>query len=320
MVVGMKKYNFERMPQTYDEAVLLLNEFSTYKSVYEFAKDLSIHGKSLWRRIKRAEEIVAVPIAKEPVIMFWDIETAMMENIVKTYDLKMYSNYLPHKTISRPVTIVCASWKQKGKNTIGVSSVLHDKKRFKECHYDDYTVVKALADVVNHADIIVAHNGDKFDWRRLQARCLYHGIPAPKKPLMIDTLKIARREFYLESNSLSYLARYLKIDDKDETPDWYKVFEGDVDEIKNCIEYNKQDVLVLEQIYLRLLNLGYIRNHPNLNVIQQTTDCCKACGHDKLKEIGFEDKTTTRYKLLRCDNCNTINRHRVNVSGKINLR
>lgn len=285
----------------------------------EMARELKIDVASISRRVLRAREIIGdlkedIP-KKQAKILFWDIETAMMENITRTYQLKLNQKYLSHKGITRPVTIVCASWKYRGKNAIGSSSVLNDKERFSKCHYDDYAVIRSLVSVIEDSDIIVAHNGDKFDWRKFQGRCVYHGIRAPKKPIMIDTLKISRKEFDIESHSLSYLAKYLGVDEKDESPDWGKVFDGDVDEIKACLEYNKQDVLVLEAVYNRLLELGYIRNHPNLNIILDTHNNCKACSHNSLSSVGFEHKNTTKYELLRCDKCNTINRYRVNMGG-----
>lgn len=236
-----------------------------------------------------------------PIIKIGDIETGKGYLEVPFYQLKQYSNYLSHKYIKRHPWIVCASFLDLGRKRADSFSVLDSKTRFKKCHYDDYAVTKWCRDQLNECDIFIAHNGEPFDWKFIIGRCLVHGIEPPKKPIIIDTLKIARKEFKIASNSLDYLARYLGVDAKGQSPDWDKIKDGDVAEIKRCIKYNKQDCYVLRDVYLKLR--PYATNHPNLNALlnEQDHDVCPKCAHWDLLRQGFHYTKAGKYQQYQCD-------------------
>lgn len=213
-------------------------------------------------------------------LAFWDIETAKMQLSHQVYDLKMYSKYLPADAITRPRWMPCASWKLQGKDHVHSVSVLDDPKRFKKDYSDDYHVVKSLSDMMQTVDAIVAHNGDQFDWKILTARLLYHGLPPIPRVQTVDTLKIARTQFRLESNSLRYLAWYLKLSEqKDKTPDWNLVSAGDTRELEKCLRYNRIDVRVLERVYDRLAPFSKIK-------LYYGDEQCPLCGSQKYHSKG----------------------------------
>lgn len=241
-------------------------------------------------------------IATMPKTLLWDIETGKGYAEVPFYQLKQFSKYINHKYIKRHPWIVCASFMNlyDTEEAVKTHSVLDDKERFKECFHDDYYVVSKCADIINSADILIAHNGDSFDWKFFVGRCLAHNIEPPQKPTLIDTLKIARKEFRVASNTLSYLARYLGVEDKDESPDWDKIKDGDVDEINHCISYNKVDVVVLKRVYERLR--PYSTNHPNINPMLSGVhhNTCTKCGHWDLVKEGFRYTKAGKYQQYRC--------------------
>lgn len=217
-----------------------------------------------------------------------------------TYSLKMYSQYIDPKWVVRPVTIVCGAWKYLGKKKVHNTSVLDDMTRFNKCSWDDLHVVKELHKMITDADILVAHNGDKFDWKVFIGRCMYHDLPPPPKPLMIDTLKSVRKEAMLLSNKLSYLAEHFELGEKGQTPNWDKIAQGDIKEIRRCVKYNKQDVTEQEKLYLRLR--PYMTNHPNTNVMRPE-DGCQACGSSNLVTSKTR-KTKTGVKVqYQCKDC-----------------
>jgi hypothetical protein len=75
-------------------------------------------------------------------------------------------------------------------------------------------------------------------------------------------------------------------------PDAWKVME----------KYNKQDVILLEKVYERLLPwLG--RNHPNRNLYNSTG--CPTCGNAKLQKRGFSYTTTGTFQRFQCTHCGT---------------
>lgn len=230
-------------------------------------------------------------------IAFWDIEIAKMQLSHQVYDLKMYSKYLPSDAITRPRWMPCASWKFQGSNHVHSVCVLDDPKRFKKDYSDDYHVVKTLSDMMEKTDVIVAHNGDNFDWKILTARLLYHGLPPAPRIQSVDTLKIARTQFRLESNALRYLAWYLKLDEqKGETPDWDLISSGDEAEIRRCLKYNRCDVRVLEKIYDQLAPFSKIK-------IYHGDEQCPVCGSEKNIARGkakTKAKSQWRYSCQDC--------------------
>ena len=241
------------------------------------------------------------PISSDPKILLWDVETMKMRIEMDTYQLKQYSSYLNWKDIKRPVTIFCVAWQWLDQPIISSTSVLNDMDRFEDCYWDDYIVIKTIHALIEEADVIIAHNGDGFDWKMFAGRCLYHGFPSPKKPLMIDTLKIARKEFRLESNTLGYLCKFLGVEDKMHSPNWDKIAQGDIEEIQTAVRYCRGDIRALRGVYEKLR--PYASNHPNLNVILQGVHhhTCPKCSHWDQKPRGYLYTKAGKYRRFQCN-------------------
>lgn len=254
-----------------------------------------------------------------PRILLWDIEKTRMRLQLDVYQLKLYSKYLPHQAVVRDGWLPCAAWKWLGDNYIASTSVLNDPERFEECFYDDYHVVKTLHELISNADVIVAHNGDNFDWKELMARCIMHGLAPPPKPRMIDTLKVARREFRFPSNSLAYLAKKAGVAEKMKAPNWDLVMEGDADEIKRADTYCRGDIRSLEGVYLWLK--PYMRNHPNLNAIMTGAPphSCPSCGHWDVQRRGFRYTNAGKYQRYQCLGCGSWSQDKKNIK-KVELK
>lgn len=210
-------------------------------------------------------------------ILFWDIETAQMELTLKTYSLKTYSKYLPSSAITRPIWMPCAAWQWRGEKKVHSVSVLDDPKRFKKNYSDDFHVVKTLHGLMEEADIIIAHNGDNFDWKELNKAIVCHDLPPMPHVRKIDTLKMARGHFRFEGNDLRYLARRLGVAQKDDPPNWDKVSSGDVAAIKECIAYNKKDIAPLVGVFEKLYPHAKVKLH---------TSGCPYCGSGRIIRRG----------------------------------
>lgn len=217
------------------------------------------------------------------------------------YQRKLYSPFLNSDAIKTPIWIVCAGWKWVGSNAIGSVSVLHDKERFKKNHRDDYHVVKVIHSLLMKTDILVGHNIDKFDLRQIRKRCIVHGFE-PLKPIQtVDTLKLARQIGDFEANDLRYLARLFGLDQKGDSPDWDKISDGDEEEIRKCVEYNKQDIRVSEGIYLKLR--GWAKNRPNVSLYNKGVEhtVCPVCNGNTKPDAPFYT-STRKYNGYRCEN------------------
>ena len=105
-----------------------------------------------------------------------------------------------HDNILHERAIICICYKWEGERTV---HSLEWKKG------DDKDLLKRFLKVALEADELVAHNGDKFDIKWFNTRCLKHGLEPPPIWKTVDTLVIARRRFYFNSNRLDYLGKYL---------------------------------------------------------------------------------------------------------------
>lgn len=236
-----------------------------------------------------------------PRTLLFDIETAKARYEFYTYSLKQHSKFLNPDYVTRPVWLVCAAWKWVGDNFVGSTSVLKDPERFKKAYYDDYHVVKTLHDLISNADIIVAHNGDNFDWKMLKTRALFHGLPPIKKPQMVDTLKICR-QFRFESASLRYVNRYLGIAEKEESPDWDLIAVGDEEEIRKCERYCRGDIRALEDLHRKIT--PWANNYPNFSLYTGTKHTvCTRCGSDDVIKKGFHFTIAGKYQSYSCNTC-----------------
>jgi DNA polymerase elongation subunit (family B) len=181
---------------------------------------------------------------------------------------------------------------------------LPDFKTYKKDKENDKELVKKLHDLMSKADVICAHNGDNFDIKKSNARFIYHGLTPPPPHKTVDTLKVARKHFSFNSNRLNDLCTYLGIGQKVETGGfklWKGCMNGDMKSWKKMCAYNKQDVVILEKLYLKLL--PWIENHPNMNLYNNTDKKCPNCGSSSLQKHGIAFKRSMKYVRYQCNQC-----------------
>lgn len=181
---------------------------------------------------------------------------------------------------------------------------LPDFKGYKKDPENDKELVKALWDLFNEADIIIAHNGDKFDIRKANAKFLEHGLGVPSPYKTIDTLKVARRHFALNSNKLDDLGQLLGVGRKVKHSGfalWKGCMGGDSSSWRKMKGYNKQDVILLENVYLKLR--PWMSTHPNVNIYSGKVAACPKCGEHALRRNGVRRTQTTVYQQMICNKC-----------------
>lgn len=187
-----------------------------------------------------------------PKILFYDLEIALKVG----YFYDQWKTNIPHTRIKHHSFIISAAWQWGHEDEVHSISVLDSKARFKKNHRDDYSVVKKLCSIMNEADGAVAHNGDRFDMKELNASIVRHGLTPVHSVTQIDTLKIARSKFkFSGGNSLANLCSFLEIPAekaKIEEAEWIAACEGDRDAIEKIVKYNKNDIACLKQVYDKL--------------------------------------------------------------------
>lgn len=195
---------------------------------------------------------------------------------------------------------------------LGENTILSNRIKTKG---DDSELVLELAELMDQADVLVAHNAKKFDIPLIKTRMLELGLTPNLPAKVVDTLKIAKAEFKFPSNSLDNIAAYLGLSRKVEHSGfelWKRCMNMEDAAFDEMLEYNIQDVLVLEQVYLKLR--AWHKTHPNLSIYHEDNEPrCVCCGSDDLVKVNKKYKTqTSSYDILVCGDCGKPNRTRKN--------
>jgi hypothetical protein len=178
---------------------------------------------------------------------------------------------------------------------------------------DDKRISATLWEYIDAADVIVAHNGIKFDLPKINTRFLLHGLKPPAPYQTIDTCLVARKKFGFEHNKLDYLAERLGLPRKIDTEFqlWIDCMMGHSEALLEMITYNKQDVLILEEVYVAMRS--WIPVHPNMGLFvtaEQGQLICPVCGNVKTEYVGYYSTPVNQYKAFRCQDCGAIGRSR----------
>lgn len=235
-------------------------------------------------------------------ILLYDLETSYIITREKKWGI--YDENPIAREILADVQILCFAYKWLGEDEIHVVSQ-DDLPGYEPGVNNDFMVVASLWKLFGEADIVIAHNGDQFDQKKTNARLAIHDLDPPSNYFQVDTKKVAKRYFGFSSNKLSDLAIALGLDHKADAggiKTWDGCLEGDPKAWAHMKEYNKQDVKVLEEVYLKLR--PWIANHPNIGLIDRgDPDSCENCGGTSLHKRGTRYTNRRRYHRLRCNTC-----------------
>lgn len=172
-------------------------------------------------------------------------------------------------------------------------------------HENEKEMLEDLWEILNYADIIVAHNAEKFDVAKINAKFFEHGIKPPSPYKVVDTLKVAKTYFNLSSNKLNYITKLIERGEKLKTDFelWLKVMEGDEQARQYMLDYNGVDIILLQDVYLAML--PWIKNHPNLGLYNKNKDDphCSKCNSTNMKKDGTVKLTAGIYQQYRCKEC-----------------
>jgi hypothetical protein len=219
------------------------------------------------------------------------------------------SNY-PGQTMKATITtLICVGWKELGgKKTHCINA--WDFPEWEKDINNDKKVCKAIHEVLKDADAVITHNGVRFDWKHIQTRFLIHGLPPLPKIKHIDTCLIARRNFLSFNNRLGYLGEWLASDTKLENGGWelwVKVSKRVKKAQKLMTKYCKQDVDLLEKVFLKLR--PFIKNLPNTNIDRtEEGKVCPTCGSIDIRANGWAYTSSTKYPRFFCKHCKSYSR------------
>lgn len=234
---------------------------------------------------------------KKTKILFFDIES--MSNLGYIWG-KYEQNVIEYE---REFYMLCFAYKWLGQSKVSAYS-LPDFKNYRKDKYNDKDLVTKLWELFNEADIVVAHNGDSFDIRMANARFAFHGLPPPSPYKTVDTKKVAKRYFRFNSNKLDDLGNYFGLGRKIDTGGfelWLGCVNNDPMSWYKMVKYNKQDIVLLEKIYNKLL--PWIVNHPNRNLYESTTCNCPNCGSSNMIRHKTRISRTGMRQQWQCKDC-----------------
>ena len=225
-------------------------------------------------------------------ILLYDIEVS--RDVVEGYGNKWEFKVV--KTV-RHQELMCFAYKWLGTSKIHYVS-RHD--------FDDYSsFVAALRDILDEADITIAHNGNRFDNKMANRFFIKEGFGPVSPYKSIDTLQVARSTFKFQSNGLNDLGEYLGLGKKENIgyADLEDEFMNNPSKKVESLmrKYNIQDVVLLEKLYMKLL--PYIKNHPNIGDITQLDGVCPKCGSKELEKRGFNTRRSGKVQRYQCMGC-----------------
>ena len=237
--------------------------------------------------------------------MFWDIETS--PNIVSSWRIG-YKINLSAENIIKERSIICICWKWEDEE-----EVFHLRWDKDQC--DKSMLIKFVKEL-QKAHEIIGQNSDKFDEKWIKTRCIFHDIPAMPKYKSIDTLKIARKTFNFNSNRLDYMGKYLGVGQKIKTEFdlWTKViFNKDKKALDFMVDYCKQDVLLLEQVYKKLQKYSEQATHKAVALGGERWECPHCtCEEVKIENTRYSKSGIATTQMI-CKSCKRY----FNVSEKI---
>lgn len=269
--------------------------------------------RSIRSALSRWREEGTIQTQKKPAkVLLFDIETAPMIAYTWSRFPKMIGDHM----LKQDWYVInwAAKWLFDDKM---MSGVVTPKESVRQ---DDRRIVTEMWNLLNEADIVITHNGDKFDIRMLNGRFIKYGLNLPMPYQSIDTYKAARKRLNLPSLKLNYIAEFLGVGKKMTTSfDWWvKSMEGSQEHLSLMDIYCQQDVKVLEEVYLQLR--PFIQPHPNLGLyIESDVHTCPSCGSSNLKKEGTYNTAVNQYDAFRCGDCGSITRSRKSRSTNENV-
>lgn len=226
----------------------------------------------------------------KPKILLLDIETSPN----KAYVWGMWDQNIAHEQVIESSSVLCWSAKWLDRRGIIFESIQHQKPKLMLLH---------IHVLLGRADVVVHFNGLKFDIPTLNKEFIQLGFSPPAPYKQIDLLQVCRHAFRFNSNKMTNVTDTLGIGKKVKHEGfqlWVSCMEGNEQAWKTMERYNRQDVKLLEALYLRLR--PWIAKHPNLGVYQ-ANPACTNCGSLKVQSRGKEVALTQWYYRYQCQDC-----------------
>ena len=247
------------------------------------------------------------PDPNSPVIGFYDIETA------PKVGLYWGPNY--QTNIAKQVAgteILSFAYRYEGEESSHVVGAWQDPEwepGILKRDRDEWLMQRLWA-FFDSVDVVVAHNGDKFDQKKANARFLRYGMTPPSPYIEVDTLKLSRTFFGLDSHKLDDLAAHLGLEGKVSHSGidlWEGVMLGNHKDQEKMLVYNARDTDLLAEVFPLLepwvgFN-GRGRKFNRLLWLPEMELRCPNCLSWDLAANGYRPTGTAKKQSYICNQC-----------------
>lgn len=254
-------------------------------------------------------------MSRKPRILSLDIETSP----VMGYVWSLWKQNVGLNQIAKEWCILsfCAKW-------LGDDRVIYHDTSQQRNKEDDKHLVRKLWRLLDRADIVVAQNGVRFDVKKINARFILLGMPPPSPFRVVDTMLEARKNFGFTSNKLEWLTDKLCTTHKKQKHKkfpgfelWRECLSGNPEAWAEMREYNVDDVLSLEELYLVMR--PWMSGHPNVGNYDDKPGNgpkCPHCGSTNVRRKGLRHTQVGQYPRYHCQGCGAWSRGRLTTNTK----
>lgn len=255
---------------------------------------------------------------KGPRIAVLDIETSLMLG----YFFGTFKQNISLDCIKQDWNMLsfCAKW-------YGVPDIFYDDIREQKNPTKDIRLCRQLHRILREADIVVAHNGKRFDMRKIRARMAHNRMDPIPNVRVIDTLTESRKQFGFTSQKLIYLSDKFGPEGERKSEHgkypgiklWLACQSGDLEAWDEMKAYNIPDVTSLEGVYEELR--GWYQGAQNLGVYVPALlegKVCPNCVSENVKmERGrYVYTQVSIFQRYRCGDCGGYSRGRTQVRSR----
>jgi DNA polymerase elongation subunit (family B) len=292
--------------------VILKQQGLTWEKInLQFPQETANSLRKTYYRYMNKE--IIVPNA--PKVLLVDIETLPME----AYVWGLFDQNIGLEMVKTDWSVLSFSAKWLGAPP---EEIMYSDTRDEKNVRDDLKILKIIHSLLDEADVVITQNGIRFDIPKLNARFIRHGMQPPSSFRQIDTMRIAKRHFNFTSNKLAYMTellctKYKKLDHSEFSGFklWNECMKGNIKAFKSMEEYNKYDVLSLEELYTKLAPWDKTIRFSAFN--EDNEERC-SCGSTDIKQKGFIYTNTAMYERHVCKNCGKEYRGAKNIMTKAN--
>jgi hypothetical protein len=252
-------------------------------------------GASRCRTCRRADKAASKPVSlvrPSPMrVLLLDIETS--PNLAHVWGL--WNNNVSLNQLQASTQMMCFAAKWLGERETFFASERTGRQFMLDFAWD----------LLDQADVVMHYNGKNFDVKHLNREFIEEGLAPPSPFKQIDLLLAVRKNFRFPSNKLQYVSTALGLEGKakHEGHDlWVKCMAGDAAAWKRMEKYNRQDVLLLEELYEKLL--PWVPSLPSRHLYGDTG--CPTCGSRDLRANGYAYTGVSKFRQVRCDACGSF--------------